>query len=375
MVPNIKKLILIMLKLKTFFKKEWKFTVKKNIDILLLDDGYVNFKLKGYKSHLLFNEAYIFIIIKSVFFYFFYKSNKSLYEVYFQNLVNKINPKIAIGHDKNGKIFIFKKLFPNKISIAYQFGYIFDHFISSEYKKKLSGRKVDYYFVFDDRSKKILKKIIKSNYVISGSVKGNEYLKKIKKRTIYDIMFISSYRPINKSQKDWELVKFFNDHDKYLFNMISNICQKNKFKLSIALSSTRKDKKKRDFYNSEIKYFRKISNKFMISKLNSYELSEKANLCIGTFSNLAYELLLSKKKVSIFYKDKKRKRLKFPQKENSKFIFYTKKPSYVEKKIKYLLKMSENKWTALFKSFYSLNVIDYNNKILKNLIQKELKKI
>ena len=98
-----------MSKLKTFFKKEWKFTVKKNIDILLLDDGYVNFKLKGYKSHLLLNEAYIFIIIKSIFFYFFYKSNKSLYEVYFQNLVNKINPKIAIGHDKNGKIFIFKK--------------------------------------------------------------------------------------------------------------------------------------------------------------------------------------------------------------------------------------------------------------------------
>ena len=364
-----------MLKLKTFFKKEWKFTVKKNIDILLLDDGYVNFKLKGYKSHLLFNEAYIFIIIKSIFFYVFYKNNKSLYEVYFHNLVNKINPKIAIGHDKNGKIFIFKKLFPNKISIAYQFGFIFDHFISSEYKKKLSGKKVDYYFVFDDRSKKILKKIIKSNYVISGSVKGNEYLKKIKKKPVYDIMFISSYRPINKSQKDWELVKFFNDHDKYFFNIISNICQKNKFKLSIALSSTRKDKKKRNFYNSEIKYFRKISNKFMTSKLNSYELSEKVNLCIGTFSNLAYELFLSKKKVSIFYKDKKRKRLKFPQKENDKFIFYTKKPSYVEKKIKYLLKMSENKWTALFKSFYSLNVIDYNNKILKNLIQKKLKEI
>ena len=86
-------------------------------------------------------------------------------------------------------------------------------------------------------------------------------------------------------------------------------------------------------------------------------------------------MFLSKKKVSIFYKDKKRKRLKFPQKENGKFIFYTKKLPFVEKKIKYLLKMSENKWAALFKPFYSLNVIDYNNKILKNLIQKKLKKI
>ena len=63
-----------------------------------------------------------------------------MYEIYLKIIISKFDPKIAIGHDKDGKIFLFKKLFPNKISVAYQFGYIFENYLSKEYKK-ISNKK------------------------------------------------------------------------------------------------------------------------------------------------------------------------------------------------------------------------------------------
>ena len=45
--------------------------------------------------------------------------------MYFKLLIDSFDPKVALGHDMNNKIFRFSKLFPEKISIAYQFAYIF----------------------------------------------------------------------------------------------------------------------------------------------------------------------------------------------------------------------------------------------------------
>ena len=142
-----------MFYLKGLYRKNWKIKVQKKIDLLILDDSYVNFDFKNIKCHLLFNEVYLFEAIQSIFIYLFKKTHLNLYEVYFSLIINNFNPKVAIGHDKNGKIFLFKKLFPKKISIAYQFGYIFDFSISDQYKKKLKDKHVDYYFVYDKRSK------------------------------------------------------------------------------------------------------------------------------------------------------------------------------------------------------------------------------
>ena len=174
-----------MLYLKSLYKKNWKIKVQKKIDLVVLDDNHVDFDFKSINHHLLFNELYLFEAIQSIFIYLFKKTHLSLYEVYFSLIINSLNPKVAIGHDKNGKIFLFKKLFPRKISIAYQFGYIFDVAISDQYKKQLKDKYVDYYFVYDKRSEKILKKFIKSKFLISGSLKANELLEnKSKKKNL-----------------------------------------------------------------------------------------------------------------------------------------------------------------------------------------------
>ena len=48
-----------MPKISTILNKRWKFCVNKKIDLLLLDDNYVEFKFSNLKYHLLFNEIYI----------------------------------------------------------------------------------------------------------------------------------------------------------------------------------------------------------------------------------------------------------------------------------------------------------------------------
>jgi len=363
-----------MFEVKEIFKKKWKLKVNKKIDLLLLDDNYVDFQFKSLKYHLLFNEFYFLEAFKSLLTYFFKKKeNKiTLYETYLKTLINEFDPKVAVGHDKNGKIFLFKKLFPNKISIAYQFGYIFDLLISEQYKKQLQNKKVDYYLVYDKRSKNILKKIVKSNYMIAGSIKANETCNWVKKNKIYDIMFISNYRPINKNDQHWKIVKYQNDHDSFLIKTISNYCKKNKLKFCIALSSSRKDKTRYNFHKNEINFLKQLSDNFILHRIDSYNLAKITNLCIGTFSNLAYELLLSKKKTNVFYTNKKNG-LQYSKKINPKFVLYTKSKKIIENRIENLLKMSDKVWERSNKSFYFSNVYDYKNNLLKRLIKKEVK--
>ena len=72
--------------------------------------------------------------IQSIFIYLLKKTQLNLYEVYFSLIVNNLNPKIAIGHDKNGKIF-------------YEAGYEIDEdfisFINDKKLKKLHLLKID----------------------------------------------------------------------------------------------------------------------------------------------------------------------------------------------------------------------------------------
>ena len=70
---------------------------------------------------------------------FFY--NIKISEIYFENLVKQINPKIGIGHEMDKKIFLFKKFLPDKFSLGYQHSFIFEGAINSFYKKKFQKKK------------------------------------------------------------------------------------------------------------------------------------------------------------------------------------------------------------------------------------------
>ena len=171
------RLIKILSKKKFFFKK-----IQKS-DLIILDNNFSNLRFKNIKSHIFDPDRYyIREFIISLFKYVGSLFSKRFGLIYFKTLIEKINPKIALGHDATDYIFNFKKLFPDKISVCYQFAYIFKDDIVN-YKKRFGKKISDYYFAYDKRSEKIMKNFIKSNYIINGSTKVNENLPvKMKKK-------------------------------------------------------------------------------------------------------------------------------------------------------------------------------------------------
>ena len=104
--------------------------------------------------------------------------------------------------------------------------------------KKISKKNLDYYFVYDDRSKKIMSRFIKSKYIITGSIKVNEklkYLNKLRGKK-YDIAFVSRFRSF-KNKKS-------NNYDLFLVKIIYEYCIKNNLNFVIIFASKERIKKR-----------------------------------------------------------------------------------------------------------------------------------
>jgi len=196
-----------------------RFIFRRNpkVKLLILDDDFSNLKFGKNKYHTLkYNEElHLIILFKAILKKFTINKAQSIRDLYFKLLIDSFNPKVAIGHDMNNRIFRFSKIFPNKISIAYQFAYIFKKDINDFYKKNFKGKKVNYYIVYDKRSKNIMQKFVESNFIINGSTKINERNPKKKKKK-FDIMFISSFRNLEKIKK--------NKHDGYFVKILVVYC-------------------------------------------------------------------------------------------------------------------------------------------------------
>ena len=349
-------------KLSYLFKKKWVFFISKKISVLVLDENFSNFKLnKNFYS--IENELFVLELLKSIILKFF--SKKNLNELYLYFVVLKFNPRIVIGCDLNLKVFLVKKIFPNLKVIAYQHGYIFSDDVNSFYKK-IQNKSVDYYLVYDNKSKLILKKIFKAKFIISGSVKANQFSQfKIKKKYDYDIMYVSNFRPnitsnVYKNQQK----------DNYnFFSIISKYCEKKKLSLCIVLSSTRKDKIKYNFLNEELKFYKLITNNFFYNKsFNSFKLANRSRVVVSTNSNLGIELFYLKKKI-LFYNNNKSK-YKFYFNKKFRFIFYKLNKKKVFTKLDNLINMSNNKWNRINSKFI---VHNNRNKILKKIIYSKFK--
>ena len=141
-------------------------------------------------------------------------------------MISDINPKVAIGEDRDLSIFKFIRLFPNLKSICYEGGYTFDHQIpitlfmlkgnvlfknkklnenlrvnrdSTDFylaKDSCVEKKVfspDIFLVYDKRSEEIYKTVHTSNFHIVGSIKNN-LQKSFKKNYTYEKKTYAWYR-------------------------------------------------------------------------------------------------------------------------------------------------------------------------------------
>ncbi len=340
----------------------------KKADILLLDRNFSNLKFQNINTEIFdYNKIYVKVLIKSIFLFFTKRKKKKLKDIYLELFFSKVNAKLMIGSHADGLIYRAKKLSPKSKILVYLHTRLMNWEIY-DLQKVLEKFQVDYIFAIDEIHKNILKKNVKSEFVLSGMIKNNEiFLEKEKK--IYDVIYISEYRNVKYPERKLHF-KFI----KYIAKVLNEYALENpNVRVAIAPNCNRPDKK--ISRNEETKFFKKISPNLEISsKSNSYEICNSAKLLICLNSNLGADFLSRGHKVLFLpfmhlYGDKytnmylpiKKKIFFVNRKFNKKIIF---------DKINYLLNLDENTWDQELTKSNTKIYFDKDNSILKKKVKE-----
>ena len=379
---NLKKYINIFLKKKiTIFKI-------KQYDLLILDDGYANLNFKNICSFLtikntLYFQCFLIAFFKQ-FLYIIKKDKYSLSYLYLKELVKKVKPKIIIGHDFKENIFKIKNEFPDIFTIIYQFS---DHDIDNKTvlhkaiapNLKLNEFKCDLYLsknkIFDTTVD-----FIKTRFLSVGSVKNNEIILNKEDKKIYDVMMISQYRPsINSFYGIYKLKHLTVTHSAfaYVTKILANYCDKKNAKLCIARTSARKDKQGTINKSDENNFFNKIlkPNRFYTEDIDAYSLSNKSKLIVNTYSTIGLELISRGMRVLFldpFYFVQNSVINMFVDELEGPYWYCGNDPLIIEKKIDYLLKISDEEWRDILETSPLKIKYDPGNKELKDLVNKKI---
>ena len=364
----------------------YKFSFKKNkkVDILLLDDNYsfLNFKERKVEA-VNFYEINFYYLFKTLFTFFIKNKNKiNFKKLYWKCLMEDFNPKVALGNDINMRIFSFKDMFPTKKTIVYQLGHYWDIHVDRS-RDQLSGKKCDYFFIFSEWEKRIFN-VIKTIFIINGSTRNNEKITKKEEQKVYDFMFISEFRKldkntINNQKKGYHSYTFANKSihmsfkdvcSIYALNILNTYCNANKKKICVARSSFRKDKRNKISSSDEMKFFNEYLNNFNTEDIDSYELAEKSNLIICIASNLGPELLARGKKVLFLNLNSLTNDWPFLPNDEGPFWYKGKNIDVINKKIQYLLNLSSEEWGRILEDSKIKMNFDPNNSKLKTLVNE-----
>ena len=363
------------------FKKKIIFKKNKSVDILLLDENYSKLSFSNKSQFILkFDEINIYYILKVLFKYFSFSNlKKKNWKLFYEEL----NPKVAIGHDINLKIFEFKEMFPEKKTICYQFGHYWEIHIERS-QESFKDKKSDYFLTFTDWEQKNIYNKVETQFLTTGSIKNNNYLPNQKKK-IYDIMFISEFRDlnpitINKIKKGYHSHTFVNQSRNMTFGDVCNIYilqilnklekSLNK-KICIALSSNRNDKNGKISQSKEKIFFSEYLKNYYTENLNSNELAEKSNLIICIGSNLGPELLAQGKKVLFLNLNSLTNDWHYFRSFDGPFWYKGKDKDIIEDKIDKLLNLNDIEWKKILeKNSESIMKYDKHNSILRNLVEE-----
>ena len=334
-------------------------------EILFFDQDYINIDFSDYKKITINTKKInIYYVLKVLF-------NKKIFDIlnyknsYWKKIINDINPKIIISDNVSGEAIKFKKIFPEIKSALYQHSYIYDYEIDI-YRKRFNGLKSDLFFVFDERNKKIFSNFIKSQYVISGSLKNNSInLKSIDfKNKLYDILIISEYRK-NSDISLKAMQALLNKLNKYILTR--------SLKIQIALNSSRKEKKSINS-NEEIEFFKKYINNFDPINKNSYKLANNSRVILCISSNIGVELLSRKYRVLFIpiLKDLNNK-YKNPYLEKDQLFCKNSEYEEFESKLDFLLKLDNEQWLKIINSYNKNILFDEGNHIFYKSFYSKMK--
>ena len=350
-----------------FFTK-FKFTRPKKIEVLFYDQGIIfnqiiSQYLKSYKISVLkarFEELNLYVILKIVF-RFKFLNGLSLFQNYIIEYCKLSDPKIIISSSLlDKKILVSKKYLNKKTSIilVQKFPLNKDYFKS--FNKKYT---IDYFFVFDKTSLKIIKKYFISKYIKIGSFRNNTVGIKKSKVKNKNILLISGYREnfVKKNPiTEWEVNTY---HEKKLLEILTSISIKNS-KVKALLKPGTDIKNYINFMN--------VNKNIVISNNgNPYNVLDKFDIII-TINNgtMGYEAL-----------SRGIKHLQIPKKkykQSNNFYVFDKEINYrnLKKFIIFYLSITNNKFFQICgKKKIDIPVFDYGNSILKNYLNKNLSKL
>tara|TARA_A100001011_G_scaffold398515_2_gene503227 strand:- start:9300 stop:10430 length:1131 start_codon:yes stop_codon:yes gene_type:complete len=363
----------------------YKFSFKKNrkVEILLLDDDYSSLNFENKKVETInfkeINFYYIFLTLICLFF----KNKKKLNfkKLYWKLLMDDYDPIVAIGNDVNMRVFSFKEMYPEKKTIAYQLGHYWDIHVERS-RDQLSGKKCDYFFIFSEWEKKIFN-VIKTEFIVNGSVKNNEKIS-IAEEKKYDLMFISEFRKldektINKVKKGYHSYTFANKSihmsfkdvcNIYILNILNKYCNSKNKKICVARTSIRKDKINKISKIDEMNFFNEYLDNFSIEDTDSYTLSEKSEVTICISSNLGPELLSKGKKVLFLNVNSLTNDWPFLLTDEGPFWYKGKNEQKILEKIEYMLSLNTDEWNQVLKKSGVKMNYDPGNSKLKKLVNE-----
>jgi len=230
----------------------------KKVDIIFFDNNYSKIKINELKILVFdYNEINLYLLFLTIIFFIKTNTKLSLKDIYLKKFIETSNAKIVIGHNFNDVMFRVNKLNTNVKIIVYLHNRLYLDQIKN-LKKNNKNSYVDYFFVCDEKHKKILSKFIKGTFIVNGLIRNNEITLN-KKKNIFDLMIISEYRGLPESSYYTKCIKF-------ITKSVCEYAKLNSKKVVVALNSKRIEKRARINQKDEIKFYKKISKQILFHK-------------------------------------------------------------------------------------------------------------
>tara|TARA_B100001057_G_scaffold501029_1_gene619823 strand:+ start:9615 stop:10802 length:1188 start_codon:yes stop_codon:yes gene_type:complete len=379
-------------KLKKIFNSKIIFSKITKADILVWGTpGYINILNEKKYKLINLNKANVLKIWGenyhlSILFKCLFKLKFSLVD-YTNEFIEVAKPKIIISFLDNYNSFYLIKKNKKQKKILLQNASRTNEGNTFRLNKFYKQNKVDYIFCHNLEIKKKYEDLLGSKVFCTGSFLSNNFsINRSKKK--YDIVFISTFRKINKNNpiKNGKITWYdYLESEKILLKNIYKFSKKYKKTLSI-LCTNKIDQRssERDFFN---KILGKKGNWEFINRRfgdykSAYKIVDQADIVVGIDSTLLYESFGRGNKTIFFDVRPSNKYLddtrhfawpkKFPK--SGPFWISSNEFKLIENILKRNIHINKNKWKRIHKKYAnSLMKYDKNNKTFYNIVKKCLK--
>ena len=288
-------------KINLFSRIKFRFDLPDKTKILLYDEVHASILKEIIKRD--FNI--LFLRKKKIYFWIYLKQIISFdfsFKTYSKNFIKFVSPKVIITfNDARFEMYNLKKDFKNIIFISVMNGLRFEKWFKDRKKLFPKNFKIyygDYFFTLNKYYITNYKKLLKTDYLTLGHFRNN--LVKVQ-NTKYknEFLYLSQVHDSPRIQNgiDYESEKYWTR----LHNFINLYLLESGKKLHILLRRAKESSRQKN----EINFYKKIYNSNCVFHQNSdwkkkYQIIDKFENIIFSFSTMGYEAMSRKKKIAMF---------------------------------------------------------------------------